>query len=121
MPRSSPSASADGLLRAEVIFEDPVLEGHSLKEVARHYRPLMNVQGGDRMSCFFEKIGTGTGSLGLGVPYTVLIRLPMMSALEQHYRKTVRQLFPQGRALKMVSLPERVVATGVVQGVVELH
>ncbi|NML42330.1 hypothetical protein HHL11_01120 [Ramlibacter sp. G-1-2-2] len=116
MARSNPSAGTDACLKAVVSFQDPTLAGRALDQVARSYRPLLDVRPGEWMSCRFERIGSGAGGLKLYHPYDVLIRLEQLDELQRFHHKDIWQLFAIGRALTMMVMPDRVVATGTVKG-----
>lgn len=108
------------ILRARVEFLDPTVDGQSISQVTEFYRPLMDVHGDELTSCFFEKIGDGEGVIKLGVLYEVLIRLSMRPQIEQYYGKPMKELFPPGRPLKLIAVPDIVLGRGVVAEVIEV-
>lgn len=106
-------------LKATLTFLEPSLQGGLLDDIAYSHRPLMNLVGEQRTSCHFERIGPGRGVMVLGVPYEVLIKLTMRDSIEEHYGKSIYELFPTDRDLTLTVVPERVVAEGKVIGIVE--
>lgn len=112
--------SSKTYLKASVKFLDPSLDGANLAEVARFYRPLLKVDGDKLTSCFFEKIGDGIGAMKLNTVYEVLISLHMRDYIEQAIGKSVSETFPVGMTLEIVTI-QRTVATGTVEGIVEMQ
>lgn len=105
-------------LKASIKFIDPSLDGGSLAEIAKFYRPLLKLYDEHMTSCFFEKIGDGVGMMSLDATYGVLISLHMREQIEDFIGKPIQEILPIGRTLEIVTL-DRTVARGVVDGIVE--
>jgi hypothetical protein len=112
--------SSKSYLKASIKFLDPSLDGASLAEIARSYRPLLKLHGEYLTSCFFEKIGDGTGTMKLDTPYEVLISLHMRKQMEEFIGKSIQEILPVGRDLEIVTTIDRTVAKGRAEGILEV-
>ena len=106
-------------LKASVRFLDLSLEGGDLAEIARFYRPLLKLHGDCLTSCFFEKIGVGSGAMRLDTSYDVLISLHMHSQMVEFIGKSIQEILPVGRNLEIVTTLGRTVAEGRVEEIFE--
>lgn len=103
-------------LKATLTFCDKTLLGADLAEVAHNYRPLMALPKGVFSSCFFDRIGSGSGPLELGVAYEVQLRLPMRAMIEEYLDLPTEAIWPPGGRLRLLVVPDRTVAEGTILG-----